>query len=114
MAGADDDWTIRYKIDTKAIDAALKKVKTLRKAMEGLHGVGGSTTGRRGGGGRRSINQEHDAHINAMRRDEIRQRREALRQARRSEQARQQRARISEQARQQRTRISEQARQQRT
>lgn len=80
MTGAaDDDWTIKYKIDTKAIDAALEKVEALRKAMDGIHGVGGraSPTGRTGG--RRPANQEHDAHLNAMRRQEAKERKEALR-----------------------------------
>ncbi len=41
-----DDWVVRFKTDTTALDKALEKVNKLRAAMNGLHGNPSGGTGR--------------------------------------------------------------------
>lgn len=41
-----DDWVVRFKTDTTALDKALEKVNKLRAAMNGLHGNSSGGTGR--------------------------------------------------------------------
>lgn len=81
MSDSVEDWTIRYKVDTKAIDAALKKVETLRKAMDGLHGVniGVSSSSNNTSAKRQAYSNESE--IKRQQRDTVKQEQEERKRA---------------------------------